>query len=589
MDMAFILRAAGAQAASGDLAGARRLLHDAIARQPGAPELHRALGQVCQRAGDAAEAAGAFERAVALAPGVPGLRAELARALTQAERYADAAGHLVALHAGGPANLDLAAEAARVCLIADRPGDAWRVLRETGQARPDDPQVVVRHTDLAIRAGEVDQAVGVAREGVARFPESSDALLQLCVALAFADGVDADEHAALHRRLGEMFRDAVPPTGVAFTNAPDPDRPLHVAFWSTDFRTHACAYFLRALLANLDPARVRVHCYALNEPDESTGFFSSRWVYRAMGDLGVEEIREIARADGIDALVDCAGWSRGHRMDAIAHPIAPVQAAWLGYSNTCGVPGVHYRFIDAVTDPPGAERWATERLVRLDACYLAYEPAPFAARGAAWTPLAKDPGAPFTFGCFNRTEKIQHATCRAWAAILAQTPGAALLLNDHRAPGARGAVARRFRAAGGDPARLRWTPFVQAPGSHLAAHRHVDLALDPFPYNGTTTTCEALVTGTPVLALAGEVHRARVGASLLAACGLHDLVTPDVESYVRAGVALAHDPARLHAIRGVVRERFFASPVSDFPGFARRFEAALRACWRAWCETQRGG
>lgn len=578
-----VIGAAMAHARAGRPADAARLLDDALRTRPDDVHLLRALGQVRRLANDLAGAADSLARAASLAPDAPALSHEAGRALMAAGRPDDAAAILTPLHARTPADPGVGIDAASACIAAGRFDDAWGVFQRLADARPRDPEVFVRWTDAAIRAGEVNQAVRAARDGMARFPDSPETILQACVALAFADDADPDEHTALHRRLGELVRDASPPAHEFFFNDPDPDRPLRVAFYSTDFRRHACAFFLTALLPNLDPARVIPLCYALNAPDDVSRTFAARFPYRELGDRAAEEIREIAARDAVDVLIDCSGWSRGHRMDAIARPIAPVQVAWLGYSNTSGLPGLGYRLVDAITDPPGSDRWATETLVRLPDCFIAYAPP---AEAPTPGPL-RPPGGPIVFGSFNRLEKVQHATLRAWSEILARTPGALLLLKDDGTPGARVSLERRFAHAGGDPACLRWTPFERDVAAHLAAHDRMDLALDPFPYNGTTTTCESLLMGVPVVALAGRVHRARVGASLLHACGLGDLVAPDVESYVRLASDLAHDSPRLADLRRTTRDRFLASPVCDGAGFARRFEGALREVWRAWCATRR--
>lgn len=578
-----VIGAAMAQTRAGNPGQGARLLDDALRTRPDDVPLLRALGQVRRAAGDNAGAAEVLARAHALAPDAPGLAHDAGRALLAAGRPADAAALLTSLHARTPADPGAGIDAASACIAAGRFDDAWAAYQRLAHARPRDPEVFVRWTDAAIRAGEVDEAVRAARDGMTRFPDSPETILQACVAMAFADDTDPDEHTALHRRLGELVRDASPPAHEHFFNDPDPDRPLRVAFYSTDFRRHACAFFLNALLPNLDPAHALPLCYALHAPDDVSRTFAARFPYRELGDLAAEEIREIAASDAVDVLVDCSGWSRGHRMDAIARPIAPVQVAWLGYSNTSGLPGLHHRFVDAITDPPGTDRWATESLVRVPGCFIAYAPpAEAPAPGHA-----RPPDAPFVFGSFNRLEKVQHATLRAWGEVLARTPGGVLLLKDDGTPGARVSLERRLAHAGGDPARLRWTPFERDVAAHLAAHDRMDLALDPFPYNGTTTTCEALLMGVPVVALAGRVHRARVGASLLHACGLGDLVAPDIDSYVRLATDLARDPTRLADLRRTTRDRFLASPVCDGPGFARRFEGALRETWRAWCTSRR--
>lgn len=190
---------------------------------------------------------------------------------------------------------------------------------------------------------------------------------------------------------------------------------------------------------------------------------------------------------------------------------------------------------------------------------------------------------PVTFASFNRLEKVQGAALRVWARILQRVPGSRLLIKAAPFSGVRASFERRFAAAGGDASRVDWTGFEMDPSAHLRAFHRVDIALDPFPYNGTTTTCEALLMGVPVVALRGESHRARVGASLLTSAGLGDLVAASEDQYVEIAARLASDPSRLLSLHKSTRGAMLNSPVCDASGYARDFEHALRGAWRAWC------
>jgi protein O-GlcNAc transferase len=287
--------------------------------------------------------------------------------------------------------------------------------------------------------------------------------------------------------------------------------------------------------------------------------------------------------DQIDIAIDLTGHTGNNRLLAFSQRIAPIQVSWLGYPCTTGLGTIDYRLTDSFADPPGAtDSHYSESLVRLPSTFLCYqapadapEPGPLPALG----------GAPFTFGSFNNLPKINARVIEVWAAILAHAPAARLLLKSRALADAVTCdrVHQAFSRHGIDPARIELVGWVRNPAEHLLLYGQVDLALDPFPYNGTTTTCEAMWMGVPVLALAGGRHAARVGVSLLKQVGLSDFVTADVQEYVARAVAYATDPAPLAEVRAGLRERMAASPLCDGRAFARDVENAYRAMWRGWC------
>lgn len=583
-----LIQQAFAAAQAGNTWAATHALEGALAGAPNDAALLKALGQVHWFSGKQADGLAFLRLAADAAPDDAAVRREHARALWSLGRTADAAGeyeHVVRLR---PREIDGWDELAQLRLLAGDLDRAWETYGRAVRALPGDPTPYLRWVHAAVRAGEADHAAKAARRALAAYPTSRECVENLCLALAFTDDTDALELLALHRRRGEMAAKASRRPAPTFPNSRDPDRLLRVAFYSGDFRFHACAFFLASLLSRLDRERVAAHCYALNAPDQVSPAFANLGLYREMREMTDDQIAATARADGIDLLIDCSGWSSNHRMEALCPRIAPVQIDYLGYSNSTGLPTMDYRVVDAVTDPPGSEALATERLLRLPGCFVCFA-MPDHTPPAAMSPalqqfsLLGDTSRPITFGCFNRLEKAQARVLACWARILHGTPGSTLLLKAEASSPARPSLERRFAAAGGDPARLRWTAFEPDPAAHLRAHHHVDLALDPFPYNGTTTTCEALLMGVPVITKRGEVHRARVGASILSAVGLADLIAADDDGYVRLACDLARDRPRLVTLHRTTRDRMLASPVCNATTYAAYFEAALRGVWREWC------
>ena len=258
---------------------------------------------------------------------------------------------------------------------------------------------------------------------------------------------------------------------------------------------------------------------------------------------------------------------------------------WLGYPNTTGMDSIDYRLVDAVTDPEGeADACASETLVRLPGgflCYAGPEDAP-----APGPPPCRT-GAAVTFGSFNNPAKLSSATLDAWAKLLARLPAARLLLKGKpfAYPATRAWFLERLSRRGVAADRVELVPWSADGAAHLALYDRIDIALDPFPYNGTTTTCEALWMGVPVVALRGDRHAGRVGASLLGEAGLGEFIAGTVDEYVEIAAALAGDLARLAGLRKSLRPRIQASPLCDAPAFARKVETAYRAMWRRWCKA----
>src|SRR5262249_53974616 len=368
----------------------------------------------------------------------------------------------------------------------------------------------------------------------------------LLFCLLYDDGLTPRELLAAHREWDQRHGQPRPRPQV-YANDRSTDRRLRIGYMSGDFRQHSVAWFLEPLLAAHDRQAVEVLCYAeVRRPDLVTQRFQAltdHW--RVTMGLSDEAVAAKIKTDGIDILVDVAGHTANNRLLVFNQKPAPVQATWLGYPCSTGLSAIDYRLGDGVTDPvDDAQTTASEMLLRVPGCFLCYgapsdappaSPPPSAATGAV------------TFGSFNSPSKYSDATMDAWAELLERMPAARLLLKG--LPFADAATEARYRARlvarGVAPARITLLGPIGDRAGHLSQYREIDIALDPFPYNGATTTCEALWMGVPVVCLRGDRHSGRVGASLLAAIGLHELVAEDTERYIEIAVRLAQDRCRL--------------------------------------------
>jgi predicted O-linked N-acetylglucosamine transferase (SPINDLY family) len=410
-------------------------------------------------------------------------------------------------------------------------------------------------------------------------PEAGSARL-LC--LNYLDTVTPEALREAHFAYGkaQLAGLATPPAPRG--QVPAGARPLRVAVVSGDFRRHAVASFFEPLLAHPRPAGMEVWLYhdhtVVDEVSGRLKGLATQW--RHIGGLAAGPVVALLRADAPDVLIDLAGHTGLNRVPLYAKRLAPVQISYLGYPNTTGLTAMDYRLTDAFADPVGRTEYLhTEQLVRYSSCAWSYQP-PVDAPVPAPPPCAG--GAPVTFGSFNNPAKFSGQTLRLWARILQAVPGSRLLLKGHGFDGAamRERMAARFAAVGVDPARVEMIDRTRSAQAHLELYARVDVALDPVPYHGTTTTCEALWMGRPVVTLAGEEHRSRVGVSLLAACGHPEWVAASEAEYVRIAVALAADPAGLADIGRGLRGSMERGALLDHAGQALRFWTAVADCAR---------
>jgi len=426
--------------------------------------------------------------------------------------------------------------------------------------------------NVYVSTGQIQEAIACYRSGLARNPGNASLHSNLLMAMHYSAETSAAE--ILHESIawGNNYAEKE-----LLSCRQVGDWPLKIGFVSADFRDHSVSYFFEPLLAKLNRDRFEVYCYSgVSSPDSTTERLKSRadhWIetFPIPDDLLAERII----AEKIDILVDLSGHSNGNRLRVFERRVAPLQITWLGYPGTTGVQTIDFRISDAVADPVGvSETLHTEKLVRLPESFLCYQP-PADAPQVASLPLLDNKVV--TFGSFNNLAKITPRTLTVWGEILGKTPGSRLVLKS-RAFADEDVVSdwhKLLEDHGMRPARVSLIPFVLSSWKHFANYAKIDIALDTFPYNGTTTTCEALWMGVPVITLSGDRHAARVGASLLSCIGLNELVTENWHDYVARAVQLAGDVEQLKLYRRTMRERMLASPLCDAAGFAVRWEDAL--------------
>ncbi|MEO0393596.1 MAG: tetratricopeptide repeat protein [Pseudomonadota bacterium] len=405
----------------------------------------------------------------------------------------------------------------------------------------------------------------------------------------YADQLAPAALAQAHQAYGDMLAAQV--RRPLNREASNPDKNLKIAFLSGDFRRHSVGYFLLPLYRGLkgldDDCRPQIMSVnterAKPEPfHEAFKEISDHWL--DAHDTSDHDLITHLRDADIDVAVDLSGHTLGDRLTVLASRVAPVQLSYLGYPNTTGLVTIDGRITDPIADPEGlVDEWYREPLLRIDHGFLCYKPTLI---GDELPPATAIDHPKIRFGCFNNLSKVTRHQAEIWAQILQQVPNSKLIFKTRgvNVPAVRKQLTDAFASAGLDTqGRLEMRGQTKGHQDHMTMYREIDIALDTFHYTGTTTTCEALIMGTPVLTKTGQHHASRVSASILTNIGRPDLITHDDASYVARAVALAEQVQDIRAGRDELRAQFQAAPISDEMLFAQKFMEQVQGVWRKNC------
>ncbi len=528
----------------------------AASLEPRDAGFHALVGMICGAMGKLAEAIAAYRAALALDPSM----AEALEGLVEALRAQD----------------DTAG--------ADAAYSAYFAAHK----RPS-PVAITAAAEFLLSTGRGPQAARTLRSAVSLYPDDPRILSVLPGTLNYLDVVPAGDVIRLQAQCGQRFASVLNLPRMALGNSKVAQRRLKLAYMSPDFRGHSVSYFLEPLLESHDRSAFEVYGYATfipgNGRDNTTARLAAKCDhFHETDDLAGHALADKIAADGIDVLVDLAGWTGGGRPATLLKKPAPVLVTYLGYPSILGFPTLDARIVDHHTDPLAGDGLDAlgEPLVRLDRPLWCYRPA---ADAPAVSPPPSVANGFITFGSFNAMKKVSPTTLKLWAGVLAAVPASRLVIKSFGLgdPFVVAQYQKQFAALGVDAARLTFLPGENDVPSHLARYAQIDVALDTWPYNGTTTTCEALWMGVPVVSLAGRGHWSRVGVSLLSAVGLDSLACQTPDQYTMAAAALAADSARLGTLRTTLRPRMAQSPLMDARSMCTALERVYRDLWTAWC------
>ena len=565
------------------------LITKALAIQPDFAEAHSNLGLTLKELGRLDEAVISYHKAIDIKPDYAEAHFNLGNAFEGLGRLNEA---VASYHQALDINPDYAKALNNLGNVRYELGDfdeAMTSYRKAISIRPDFSEVYSNLGLVFQGLGKLDKAVANFREALSFKPNHTQAGRNLLFAILYVPGLSPDELFTEHLRFSENHASGIPQPAEDFINNPNPDRRLRVGYLSSDFRDHPVGCNILPLLTSHDRVKFKVYCYAnVRRPDAITEKFRTcvdHW-YSIVGKSDTEVARMV-RDDKIDVLVCLAGRFDNNRPLVCAHRAAPVQVSYHDGA-TSGLQEMDYWLTDNFLHPPDTKEMFTEELHRLPVFYQ-YPPVEEAPPISA---LPAEKVGVITFGSFNNPAKVNDEVIGLWAEVLKSVPGSQLLLkykNWYAQASLRGSVVERFAACEIGQDRIIFAVNLDTIKEHLGRYGEVDIALDPFPFNGTATTFEALWMGVPVVSLAGKTFMSRATGSILNSGGLGELVVDTPEAYVTCARDLAGDLARLGTYRTILRERIATSPLCDSPTYASTVETAYRDMWRKWCVQHKNG
>ena len=603
----------------------------ALKLYPGFARVYLNLGNVQATQGQSKEAAVSYREALRLESGYGAAHANLGKLYLAQKNYQNAAEHYAAAVQLLPESVDVwVGLGSALEEITERRTEAVDAYQRALAIQPDFIGAKLNLGQLLLVLNRPDEAVGYLQDVLSAMPERGlliHALLgQAMINIGMInDALNHYRHAsqleprapelvriptlfmncfpdhtpqqlfAAHLDYAQRFHSPFYPQNPSYSNSPDPERMLRVGYVSGDFRKHAVSRFIEPVLIHHNRDHFEVHCfynqYHSDGITERLKKFADVW--HPVAEIDDQAAAKLVHNLGIDILVDLSGYTEGHRLPLFARKPAPVQATWLGYLATTGLATMDYRICDAYTDPPGlTERFHTETLARLPDsqwCHISYEELESAAD------LPPDLGLTdkipllrngyLTLGSFNNSAKLNDRVLALWAEVLNTVPDTRLHIAAIPSGHAQERIISVMEQSGADCKRIEFIPPL-AFDEYLASIAQVDLVLDPFPYNGGTTSIDALIMGVPLVTLTGDRSIARGGVSLLSNLGLKELIAATPQDYVRIVRQLANDPLRLAVLRQGLRQRLEHSPLMDGARFTCNLEALYRQMWQTWCDSQ---
>lgn len=603
---------------AGRLTEALTIYESCLRTHPDDPELWYMLGLLGGKQGDYARAANCFRRVISLQPENMEAAIKLAMALRFMGSLEQAVDVYRSVLINQPDNMSVVENLAYLLFELGQKEESAMFFQKAMRAQPGKAEAHSVYGSVLHSLGRNDEAISAYNTALKLnpdlflYPAIGNALLSqgriveayeyyrkavsmrrgdagigsiLLMSTHYHPALSRTEIFDIHREWGENFGNQESRIR-EHTNSPVHDKRLRIGYVSPDLRAqHSVTYFIEPLLREHNKHHFEIFCYSvMPRPDKTTKRlcgYADHW--RDVYGWDSHKLADRIVEDKVDILVDLAGHTANNSLLAFAIKPAPLQVTYLGYPNTTGLPAIDYRLTDAESDPSGAENYYVERLYRLPGSFLCYQPPPDAPLPA---PSPAEKLGYITFGSFNNLAKVNTEVIQLWSDVLRVMPGSRLVIKYRSLedPAVQARYKNIFADLGISPDRITLHGHMESRQEHLALYGSIDIALDTFPYNGTTTTCEAIWMGVPVATLAGDSHVSRVGTSLLNSVGLSDWVAQNREAFVTMLCRHGSNVRKLAILRDRLREQLKSSRLCNASGFATSVEAAYRNMWQDWCD-----
>jgi predicted O-linked N-acetylglucosamine transferase (SPINDLY family) len=557
----------------------------ALRADPNYVQAYSNLGNVFSGMGKLEEAMSCYQQALTLNPNSVQVHNNLGALFTKRGQLAEAVAHYQRILTLNPEDAEVRSRLGIVLWKMGKLTEAIACFQQVLTINANEAKIHIFLALALTSMGMIEEAIAHYRRAVTlTAKDAMTPMAALLLTLNYAEGYEPAAIFSEHQKFNEQYAIPLASSIRPHLNAPIAHRRLKIGYVSGDFRRHPVGYFMAPILAKHHQESFEIYCYSqgttVDSMTQRLQQYSDHWITGEQ--VSDEQLAERIRQDQIDLLVDLAGYTAKKRLLVFARRPAPVQVTYLGYPTTTGLTAIDYRITDNYVDSPGInEQYSSEIPVHLPASFFCYQP-------AADSPPVNDLPALqqgyVTFGSFNNFAKVSPEILHLWANVLSAVPGSKLLIKTRYLsdPATRQVVEERFSQLGIKPTQLILEEFSSAP-TYLKSYHQVDLGLDSYPFNGGTTTCEALWMGVPVVTLVGNRQVSRLGLSILATLGLTELIAYTKEEYLEICINLARNLNHLQTLRADMRARMQASPLMDATSFTRHLEAAYRKMWEEWC------
>ena len=568
----------------GRLGEAMACYRRALQIAPDYAEAHFNLACICKQQGELNDAEAHYRLALHIKPNYAEAHNNLGAALLELGRFDEAEASCRQALRINPDFAEAHTNLANILMERGLPDGAEAHYRQAIRINPNYAEAHYNLGSMLKEVNRLSEAECSYREALAINPDFLEAQSNLLFLINYISDSPSLPALAQARRYGELVKNKATAPFAQWSCDVQAER-LRIGFVSGDFRNHPVGYFIESLLPWLQ-ATFDLYAYPTNsEPDDLTCRIKSHFVaWHPLAGLSDEAAARLIHGDNLHLLIDLSGHTRYNRLPVFAWKPAPVQVSWLGYFSTTGVAEIDYLIADPWVLPEAEERYFTEKIWRLPETRLCFTP-PDIEIGVSSLPALSN--GYVTFGCFNNLSKLNDAVIALWSRVLLAVPNSRLFLKaqQFKVDSVCRHTIERFAGHGVDASRL----ILEGPESrakYLAAYHRVDIALDPFPFPGGTTSVESLWMGVPVLSLAGKCFLSRQGVGIMMNAGLPEWVAADADDYLARAITHAQDLQRLAMLRNGLRAQILTSPLFNAAQFVRHFEAALRGMWQAWRDGQ---